>query len=144
MRLRQVTWSPSWVAAASAWSSCTLGPTGATGTVSTYNADVPIGQDLICTGSFNMTQDVMEEGAAKQLTATVAVKVTDALQALALPGGSVTAVTVPVTVNPQLVIDVLETDCIKPFRAGKKAGTRLCVCVCGRSSPQWGPGRGSS
>ena len=85
---------------------------------STYNADVPVGQELVCTGTFNMTQDVMEEGASKQLTATIGAKVTDALVAVSPPGGSVTSVAVPVIVRPELVIDVLDTDCIKPFRAG--------------------------
>lgn len=118
VRLRSPAWTTSWVSAASAWDSgCSLGVTGTEATASP-NDDVPVGQKLVCNGTFAINQTVMEEGVSKALTASVSVKATDSLVAIPLPGGSVTTVSIPIQVTPNMTVDVLDTDCIKPYRAG--------------------------
>jgi hypothetical protein len=126
VRLRQVTWSPSWGVGGAVWNSgCTLGTTGAgsLAAAGSPTVDVPVGNELLCSGSFTFTQAIMEEGAVKQLTATVSTKATDALVAIPAPVGASTQVDVPVTIAPRMTVDVLDTGCLKPYRAGEKAHT---------------------
>jgi len=124
VRLRQTTWNTEWATPASAWSNCTVGVINATDPAAAVSTvDVAVGQELICTGEFNMTQSVMEEGHIKQLAASVGVTVTDAVSSLQ---SSRLVIAVPVEIYPELTVDVLDTDCIKPFRAG--AGSR-CMSV---------------
>jgi hypothetical protein len=121
VRLREVTWVPNWGSGSAVWSSnCTLDPTGATpATIASASEEVPVGQTLLCSGTFTFTQDVMELGAVKHFTATVGTKATDALVVIAAPTASATLVDVDVLIDPRLVVDVLETDCLIPYRAGK-------------------------
>jgi hypothetical protein len=81
-------------------------------------AEVPVGQALICTGLYNVTQAIMEEGATKRLTANISLAVTDANTALALPANEDTFVDTPVSITPRLTVTISDVDCIKPFRAG--------------------------
>lgn len=121
VRLRQVAWSPSWGVGAAVWDlGCTLDATGATSPAAAISptVDVPVGQVLLCSGSFTFTQGIMEEGPVKQLTATVNTKATDALVAIKAPAGAATQVDVPVSIAPRMTVDVLDTGCIKPYRAG--------------------------
>lgn len=120
VRLRQVTWVPSWGSGSAIWdSNCTLDTLGANpAAAAAPSAEVPVGKTLICSGTFTFTQDVMEQGAVKQLTATANTKATDAIVSIAAPTGPTTLVNVSVLINPKLVVDVLDTDCLIPYRAG--------------------------
>lgn len=91
--------------------------------------DVPVGQALLCSGRFTFTQDIMEEGPVKQLTATVNTKATDTLVAIPAPAGVTTQVGVPVSIAPRMNVDVLDTGCIKPYRAGALAHTCTGVAI---------------
>jgi hypothetical protein len=120
VKLRTLAWTPSWGSGSVVWASCTLGdttPPSPTG-VDVTTAEVPVGQELICIGSYTVTQAIMEEGATKRLTANIALKVTDVNATLALPANEGTFVDIPVTITPRLTITISDVDCIKPFRAG--------------------------
>lgn len=117
VRLRQLAWTHDW-SATYTWTSCSLGAAGALAPSVDLVPDIPVGQQLECVGTYTVTQAIMEEGAAKAISAVVALKVTDALAALPLPGGAVTVVSIPVTITPELTVTVLDTSCVKPFRAG--------------------------
>lgn len=124
VKLRNVVWSPSWGTGSAVWTACTLDvpaagtPAAAPNGVATN--EIPVGQQLVCTGTYTFTQAIMEEGAVKRLTANVSLKVTDALVMQPLPGNAVTNVDVNVDINPRLTVEVFDTaDCIKPYRAGK-------------------------
>lgn len=135
VRLRQTAWNTEWVTPASAWSNCTVGVINAADPAAAISTvDVPVGQELICTGEFNMTQDVMEEGHIKQLAASVGVKVTDAVSSLQ---SSRLVIAVPVEIYPELTVDVLDTDCVKPFRAGAGSCCTSVTHAVGLSKQQW-------
>lgn len=129
VRLRNLAWTTSWISAASAWDSgCQLGPTGTEASASS-TAEVPVGEQLVCAGTFAINQTIMEEGLSKAMTSSVSVKATDSLVAVPLPGGSVTTVSIPIKVTPNMTVDALDTDCIKPYRAGTPAGPTCLFCA---------------
>lgn len=136
VRLRSLAWTTSWAPAASAWNNgttgCLLGTTGTEASASP-TAEVPVGQQLICWGTYAITQDVMEEGVSKVMNASVSVQATDSLVAVPLQAGVVTTVSIPIDINPNMTVDVLDTDCIKPFRAGE---LREAACFVLRSGGQ--------
>jgi hypothetical protein len=126
VKLRQVAWNLDWAAVASTWgaSSCTIGPTGAG--VTSAADEIPVGEEMVCTGTFEFTQDVMEQGATKRLTSGVGFKVTDALAALA-PAAAATQLDITVVINPKMTVDLLDNaDCFKPYRAGEHVDGCSC------------------
>jgi hypothetical protein len=135
VRLRNLAWTTSWISAASAWDlGCSLGPTGTETPVSS-TAEVPVGEEMVCAGTFAVTQAVMEEGLSKALTASVSVKATDSLAAVPLPAGSVTTLSIPIQVTPNMTVDVLDTDCLKPYRAGAHGEGSSLLVVCAEVLP---------
>jgi hypothetical protein len=133
VRLRNLAWTTSWVSAVSAWSGCLLGMAGFETTAPTSTTEVPVNEQLICAGTFAINQTVMEEGLSKAMTSSVSVKATDSLVALALQQGTVS---IPINVNPNMTVDVLDNDCLKPYRAGTPAET-TCFLVNRCGSQHW-------
>jgi hypothetical protein len=119
VKLRAVAWNLGWAAGATTWGAgCTIGPTGGAAVTST-DVEIPVGAEMVCTGTFTFTQDVMEQGASKRLTSGVGLKVTDALDALS-PVVTATQLDITVVITPRMTVNLLDNaDCVKPYRAGE-------------------------